>query len=34
MAALVILGFVHAARTDESEELITHHIPKGVAVSA
>jgi hypothetical protein len=34
MAFLVILGFVHAIRTDESEELLTHHVPRGVAVSA
>jgi hypothetical protein len=34
MAVLVLLGFVHATRTDESEELMTHHVPKGVAVSA
>lgn len=34
MAFLVVLGYVHARRTDESEELMTHHVPTGVAVSA
>jgi cytochrome bd-type quinol oxidase subunit 2 len=34
MAVLVLLGFVHAARTNDSEELMTHHVPKGVVVSA
>jgi hypothetical protein len=34
MAVLVVLGFVHARRTDESEEFMTHHLPKGVAISA
>ena len=33
MALLVVLGFVHASRTDESEELMTHHVPKGVAIT-
>lgn len=34
MAVLVVLGFVHATRTDESEELMTHHVPTGVVVTA
>ncbi len=34
MAFLVVLGFVHATRTDESEELMAHHVPSGVVVSA
>jgi hypothetical protein len=33
MAVLVVLGFVHATRTDESEELLTHHVPGGVVAS-
>lgn len=34
IAVLVVLGFVHARRTDESEELMTHHPPAGVVISA
>ena len=34
MAVLVLLGFVHAARTDESEELMTHHVHGAVVASA
>jgi hypothetical protein len=34
IAVLVVLGFVHATRTDESEELMTHHVPRGAVVSA
>jgi hypothetical protein len=29
LAVLVVIGFVHARRTDESEELLVHHTPHG-----
>jgi hypothetical protein len=34
LAVLVILGFVHAHRTDESEELLPKHTPHGTLVTA
>ena len=34
MAVLVILGFVHAARTDASEELMPHRVPRASAAPA
>ena len=34
MAVLVALGFAHARRTDEKEELLPTHAPKGTLVSA
>jgi hypothetical protein len=33
MAVLVVLGFVHARRTDEREELMTHHVRGAVVAS-
>jgi len=34
MAVLVVLGFVHAHRTSDKEELLPSHAPKGTLVSA
>ncbi len=34
MAVLVGLGFAHARRTDDSEELLPSHTPKGTLVTA
>lgn len=34
MAALVMLGFAHAHRVDETEELMPRHTPKPVVVTA
>lgn len=34
MAVLVVLGFVHAKRTDQSEELMAHKLPPAVVISA
>jgi hypothetical protein len=34
MAVLVALGFAHARRTDESEELLTHHASQETLVTA
>jgi hypothetical protein len=34
MAVLVLLGFAHARRVNEDEELLPSHLPQAVVVTA